>query len=98
VAQVEITSEHEQRGHWRFDLQVLDDAGILRQHLVTLAWADYNLWSKDGSDEPSQVVEAAVGFLLLRCPANQLPIKFDCSLARRRFAEADQVIPALIRR
>jgi hypothetical protein len=98
VSQVEIISEDERAGHWLFTAQVLDESGFLRRHTVTLAWADYNLWSQDGADEPSRVVEAALSFLLSREHAGALPVKFDCSLARRRFADADTVIPTLIGR
>ena len=51
MAQVEITHEHEDEAHgrWAFEAQILDDAGTLRHHHLTLAWADYNLWSRDGA-------------------------------------------------
>jgi hypothetical protein len=96
VAQIEILSEAEAPGRWHFEVQVLDNAGALRRHAVTLAWADYNLWSQDGADEPSRVVDAAINFMLSRADAAELPAKFDASLARRRFPNADQIIPTLI--
>jgi hypothetical protein len=37
-------------------------------------------------------------FLLSRDDATALPARFDASLARRRFDDADRVIPALIHR
>lgn len=89
-------SEQERPGHWRFEVQVLDDAGALRKHTLTLAWADYNLWSTDGSDEPSRVADAVLNFLLSREGAAALPVKFDASLARRKFPDADEIIPTLI--
>jgi hypothetical protein len=99
VAQIEILSEQEQPGRWAFEVQSLDNAGTLRSHAVTLSWADYNLWSQDGADEPSRVVDAALNFLLGRVEAHDLPAKFDASLARRRFPdEADRTIPTLIGR
>ena len=99
VAQIEILSEQELPGRWRFEMQSLDDAGVLRSHIVTLSWADYNLWSKDGADEPSRVADAAISFMLSRMPAADLPDKFDASAARRRFpVEADRIIPTLIGR
>lgn len=98
MAQVEIISEQELPGAWRFEAQVLDDQGRLSTHRITLSWADYNLWSADGADEPGTVVEAAVLFMLSRTPAHDLAEKFDASIARRRFADADEVIPRMIRR
>lgn len=98
VAQIEILSEVESPGCWRFEVQVLDNSGELRRHAVTLAWADYNRWSQDGADEPSRVVDAAINFMLARADAIELPAKFDASLARRRYADADRIIPTLIGR
>jgi hypothetical protein len=98
MPQIEIISEQERPGHWRFEVQALDDAGTLRRHTVTLSWADYNLWSTDGGDEPSRVADAVMNFMLSRLGADAIPAKFDASLARRRFADADQVIPTLIGR
>lgn len=98
VSQIEILSEGHTKAGWMYDVQVLDDQGDLRRHRVTLSWADYNLWSADGSDEPAKVVEAVVLFLLSRSGAHELAEKFDASIARRKFAAADQQIPKLIRR
>jgi hypothetical protein len=98
VAQVEIISEQEVPGAWRFAVQILDDRGSLRKHTISMSWADYNLWSPDGTDEPGKVLEAAVLFLVSRTPAHDLADKFDASIARRRFADADEVIPRMVRR
>jgi hypothetical protein len=98
MPQIEIMSEQERPGHWRFEVQVLDDAGVLRKHALTLSWADYNLWSSDGGDEPSRVADAVINFLLSREGPATLPVKFDASLARRKHRDADQVIPTLIGR
>ena len=96
MAQIEILSEQEQPGCWRFEVQVLDAGGSLHRINVSLSWADYNLWSQDGADQPARVVDAAINFLLSRTAAGDLPVKFDASLARRRFADADRMIPTLI--
>jgi hypothetical protein len=93
-----MIAETEGRGGWTFEAQILDDAGALRRHRLTLSWADYNLWSTDGADEPAKVAEAAMMFLLARAAAADVPERFDASLLRRRFPEADQCIPGLIRR
>jgi hypothetical protein len=98
VAQVEILSEREGRNGWEFEAQALDHDGTLRRHRLTLSWADYNLWSADGGDEPVRVAEAVLLFMARRSSAASLPEKFDASLARRKFPGADQEIPGLITR
>jgi len=98
VAQVEIVAENEVKGGWEFSVQVLSDTGDLRRHRVTLSWADYNLWSADGADQPEKVIEAVMGFLLSRTAAEMLGERFDASMARRKYAEADVEIPKLISR
>ena len=98
MPQIEITSELELTNAWRFESQVLGDGGELLRLTMTLSWADYNLWSQDGSDSPAKVAEAVLEFLLARLSLQQIPGKFDASLARRRFADADDKIPHLIER
>lgn len=96
MAQVEIISEREGQRGWEFAAQMLGDDGVLHQRVVTLSWADYNLWSRDGSDEPARVAEAALAFMLKRMRASELPERLDMSTARRRFPDADAIIPTLI--
>ena len=97
MAQVEVISEREFKGGWSFEVQVLDDHGALSRHEVRLSWADYNLWSQDGADEPSNVIEAVMQFVTARTPPHDLPTKFNPSIARRKFPDADVTIPRLIR-
>ena len=96
MAQVEITSESQMPNGWAFEAQVLDDVGVLRRHCVTLSWADYNLWSRSGSDVPAKVAEAALSFLLSRLKPDEVPPRFDASMLRRRFPGVDAEIPQLI--
>src|SRR5438034_806703 len=98
MPQIEIISEEELANAWRFVFQVLDDRGSIRKHTLILAWADYNLWSTDGADAPAKVAEAVLTFLLSKLDANELPTKFDASLARRQFGQADELIPKFIER
>ena len=95
--QIEIIGGNQRPGGWTFEAQTLDDDGsMIRMHLL-LSWADYNLWSPDGSDPPAHVAEAALRFMLDRLRPAELPAKFDLSLARRRLPHADREIPGLIR-
>jgi len=96
VAQVEIVSERESRGGWTFTAQVLDDGGSLRRHEVNLSWADYNLWSGSGADEPAEVAAAVLRFLLTKLEASAVPARLDAATARRRYPDADARIPRLV--
>ena len=98
MPQIEIISEQEHGKGWQFVVQVLDDRGTLHKHTLTMSWADYNLWSPDGADEPAMVAEAVMMFLLKHSPAAELGEKFDASIARRKSNHADAQIPAMIRR
>ena len=98
MPQIEIISEQDHGKGWQFVVQVLDDSGTLRQHALTMSWADYNLWSSDGADEPAKVAEAVIAFLVTKSPAGELQRKFDASIVRRRYPDADAKIPGLIAR
>ena len=92
-AEVEIVSERETSDGWSFEVRVGSE------DLVTLglSWADYDLWCPGGDRPPSSVAEAVLRFLLERVPAADLRESFDASIARRRDASADDVIPRMIR-
>ena len=96
MAQVEIVSEREGRAGWVFTAQVLDEGGTLRRHEVNLSWADYNLWSGSGADEPARVAEAVLRFLLTKLEASAVPARLDAATARRRYPDADAHIPRLV--
>ncbi len=68
-----------------------------QQIVLTLSWADYNLWSPSGGDPPAEVALAVVRFLMDRDGAGSLKPSFDCSLARRLHPDADAEIPGMIR-
>ena len=94
---IEVVSEQECKGGWSFELRFgdVDAAGVTRT--LRLSWADYDLWSNDGSDPPHAVATAVAVFLLSRITASDLPATLDASTARRRFPDADDEIPRLIR-
>lgn len=99
AALVEIISERGIANGWSFEVQTAGDRSARPRCLtIELSWADYNHWSVDGSDPPQRVVEAVVTFLLSRLKTQALPKRFDASIARRQFADADQEIPKLIQR
>ncbi len=94
---VEVVSEQECEGGWYFELRFgdVDAAGVTRT--LRLSWADYDLWSNDGSDPPHAVATAVAVFLVSRITASDLPATLDASIARRRYHDADEQIPKLIR-
>jgi hypothetical protein len=99
VSDVQIESETEDRDGWTFRLRIAaDNAEPPSRRTLRLAWADYDLWSADGTDPPHAVAAAVVEFLLSRLGLADLPAKVDASVARRRFPDADTEIPRLIRR
>ncbi len=99
MARIEILSEREIPNGWSFEARSrADGAGPDARQTVRLSWSDYNHWSPDGGDPPHRVAEAVVRFLLARLGPGALPQRFDASIARRRFDDADTEIPKLIRR
>ena len=99
MADVQIEREQEDDGGWTFRLRfAAGTSGPPVRRTVRLAWADYDLWSADGADPPHAVAAAVVEFLLSRLSPSDLPASVDASVARRRFPDADQEIPRLIRR
>lgn len=63
---------------------------------MILAWADYNYWSPDGAARPESVAKAVLRFMLQNEPAAEIAESFDAARIRRRYQNADQVIPTLI--
>ena len=83
---------------WAFGAQLIDEQGTLHAMKLTLSWADYNLWSPDGADEPQRVAEAVLLYLASQSPEKGFPPSLDASLVRRMYPEADRQIPKYIRR
>jgi hypothetical protein len=99
VALFEILSQRETPHGWSFEVQMIGrQAGQLRRIRLALSWADYNHWSVDGSDRANEVAEAVLAFLISRMEPQTLPPRFDASIARRQFTDADREIPKLIPR
>ena len=97
MSDVEIIAEQALPAGWAFEAQWIDaDTAALRATRITLTWADYNLWSPDGSDEPANVAAAALRFWLRHDPDQVIPAAFDAAILRRKFAGADEQITALI--
>ena len=98
MAQIEILSEQERTAGWSFQARLLDEDGTLYPVALTLAWADYNLWSPDGADEPQQIALAVLSVLASRQPVSEIRSSLDAALLRRLYDDADEIIPRHIRR
>lgn len=95
--QIVILGERESPSGLDFSARVeMPDA--IRTVRLHLHWADYNLWSPDGSDSPERVAQAVLRFACSRARPNELPATFDAATLRRRHADADEAIAALVRR
>ncbi|MBB6430252.1 hypothetical protein [Algisphaera agarilytica] len=94
MAEIEVGQEVEHATSWAYDVTVFAD-GRTFPHAVTLSFQDYDLWCR-GRVSPSRVVEAVFKFLLDHGSAQDIPPKFDCSVVRRKFDEADAELPKLI--
>lgn len=98
MAPFQIITERENDTGWSYLVQTASgNSPKPRQFTMQLSWADYNHWSSTGSDPPQRVAEAVLRFVLSHLDPTELPDQFDASLARRRFPDADQLIPTLIR-
>lgn len=93
---IDILAERETVGGWLFEVRVSPPAGEARRFTLRLSWADYNLWSGDGSDRPEAVARGVMAFALSRQPAAELAPAFDAARLRRVHADADDVIPRWI--
>ena len=94
---IDISNEQEGTNGWTFDVHVGSSTPASQGLTLKLSFADYNHWSASGTDAPSTVARAVVAFMLDRLDGDALPACFDAATARRRFSDADAVIPTLIR-
>lgn len=92
---IDIHSESEGSGGWTFIVEVTPAGRSMRPSQLKLSFADYNLWCASGSSAPADVARAVVEFMLRH--NELLPSTFEASLARRKFSDADAIIPQLIR-
>jgi hypothetical protein len=96
VPRIRVLGERDTATGWAFQVSVTGEDGDDRDVAVRLSWADYDLWSRDGSDPPARVAEAVVRFLLERQGPAGLRPAFDAAICRRQFPDADVRIPGLI--
>ena len=93
MPEINIGQETENSNSWTYDVSV-NDSGSTYNYIVTLNFADYELWS-GGSIPPSRVVHKAIIFLLNNEPASAIMSKFDCAVIRRYFPNVDKELPKI---
>lgn len=93
---IEVLSEREHGPTWIFSMRHLPSG---RTHEMAMSWADYDLWSPEGTHPPSEVARAAAEVLIeaLHDAGMPPPARTDVSLARRHSPDADALIRARLR-
>jgi hypothetical protein len=94
---VELLREREIPQAWEYDAQILTGTGSVDHRVLCLNWADYQLWSPDGSIPPSRVAEAVLQFIASHPAAFAGLERIDAAVARRKVRGADDLIADLIR-
>lgn len=93
----ELIDEIEDPTGTSWTIQRIDSDGRLQRSVVRLSWADYDVWTPDGTLPPSRVAEAVVAFALGRPEFDPLPDRLDAARARRLVPGADRMIGDLLR-
>ena len=83
---LEVISEQEVESGLKFAITYGDETCTL-----SLSWADYNLWSRDGTRPPS-IVAAAVLRVMISHGPKALPNAFDASMLRRLVDGGDRLV------
>jgi len=84
--QVEVISEIEEENGLTFSARLGEQTCEL-----SLSWADYNLWSPDGTRSPSIVAGAVLRVLLEHGPS-EIPLHLDASILRRLIDGGDRLV------
>jgi hypothetical protein len=91
VTRIEVLTETDEPNGWVFGVHVRDLDGSSTAHEVHLHWSDYDHWS-GGASRPERVVEAVIRFLLSHISKEEIRPRFDASIVRRMYDDADDEI------
>ena len=86
----ELIDETEDPTGTTWTVQRIDPEGRLQRSEVRLSWADYDVWTPDGTLPPSRVAEAVVAFVLARPEFDPLPEHYS--------QELKQLVAAMLQR
>jgi hypothetical protein len=87
---IDIRTECEHRGGWKYHVRIQQPDGSWRDHTVTLAWCDHDYWS-GGRQAPSKVLETVLDLAVnaFDGPGSVLPERFDAARLRRVMPSLD---------
>ncbi len=81
--------EAEQSWIWHVSIEVDNETTL---HELRLSWADYNIYSPDGTRTPAEVGRAVLQFFAVHREEFLLRERLDAAMARMRFPFADRDI------
>ena len=87
--------EADQSWIWHVSIDACEGSTL---HELRLSWADYNVFSPDGTSTPAEVGRAVLRFFAQHRDAFPLRERLDAAMARMRFANADREIVGYLAR
>jgi hypothetical protein len=94
---VRLGAEREAEQAWIWHASI-DSAEGSTLHELRLSWADYNVFSPDGTRTPAEVGRAVLVFFARHRRDFPLRERLDAAMARMRFPFADRDIAELLAR
>jgi hypothetical protein len=85
--------EGEQSWIWHASIDAIEGSTL---HELRLSWADYNIFSPDGTRTPAEVGRAVLTFFARHRSDFPLRERLDAAMARMRFPTADAEIAAML--
>lgn len=85
--------EADQAWIWHASIDASDGSSL---HELRLSWADYNVYSPDGTRTPAEVGRAVLLFFARHRADFPLRERLDAAMARMRFPFADREIRATL--
>lgn len=94
---IRLGAEREADAAWIWHAEIHAD-GAASLHELRLSWADYNVFSPDGTRTPADVGRAVLRFFARHRADFPLRERLDAAMARMRIAGADREIRGYLER
>lgn len=94
---IRLGAEREGDAAWIWHAEI-DADGAASLHELRLSWADYNVFSPDGTRTPADVGRAVLRFFARHRAEFPLRERLDAAMARMRIAGADREILGYLER